>query len=337
MSLDFFYHFIAIYGLKLGLSSRKDEIGVKWKMLCPIWPWHVIEWITVYASWRFVHHSTAICEFKLELSPVNAEIRVKWAILWLVWTWNWTDDIERQYAPRNFSHHFMACEFQLQLWSVNRQIRAKIVLTSVTLNFDLDLFDWTLLLSMVMNFILIRSQEHCQKCVTNGQTEEQTDEDVHRAAQSQLNMVAISKPGKNGWSEISIEFELRWEGCCQNDLRKVAVITRASFGSGPVFCLLLGVSSDYAQPITGQVTEATCPVIGQAQSELTPSKRQKTDPGVHLTIFQVTFLPETLTTNSVNNKALVVLMLQGKMQDLSNKFLSYGCNVTFLVATGEVW
>ena len=30
--------------------------------------------------------------------------------------------------------------------------------------------------------------------------------------------------------------------------------------SGPVFCLLLRVSSDYAQPITGQVTGATCPV-----------------------------------------------------------------------------
>ena len=33
---------------------------------------------------------------------------------------------------------------------------------------------------------------------------------------------------------------------------------------GPVFCLLLRVSSDYAQPITGQVTEVTCPVIGRA-------------------------------------------------------------------------
>ena len=45
--------------------------------------------------------------------------------------------------------------------------------------------------------------------------------------------------------------------------------------AGPVFCLLLGVSSDYAQPITGQVTEVTCPVIGWAQPELTLSKRQK--------------------------------------------------------------
>ena len=48
---------------------------------------------------------------------------------------------------------------------------------------------------------------------------------------------------------------------------------------GPVFCLLLGVSSDYTQPITGQVTEVTCPMIGWAQPELTPSKRQKRGPG----------------------------------------------------------
>ena len=48
---------------------------------------------------------------------------------------------------------------------------------------------------------------------------------------------------------------------------------------GPVFCLLLGVSSDYAEPITDQVTEVTCPVIGRAQPERTPSKGQKTAPG----------------------------------------------------------
>ena len=44
--------------------------------------------------------------------------------------------------------------------------------------------------------------------------------------------------------------------------------------SGTIFCFLLGVSSGCAQPITGQVTEITCPVIGQAQPELTRSKRQ---------------------------------------------------------------
>ena len=61
--------------------------------------------------------------------------------------------------------------------------------------------------------------------------------------------------------------------CC------VSLISDISLGKccpGPVFCLLLGVSSNYAQPITGQVTEVTCPVIGRAQAELTLSKRQKT-------------------------------------------------------------
>ena len=60
------------------------------------------------------------------------------------------------------------------------------------------------------------------------------------------------------------------------------IMTRRPFSiplcSGPVFCLLLGVSSDYAQPITGQVTEVTYPVIGWAQPGLTLSKRQKTGP-----------------------------------------------------------
>ena len=45
---------------------------------------------------------------------------------------------------------------------------------------------------------------------------------------------------------------------------------------GSVFWPLHAVSSDYAQPITGQVTEVTCPVIDRAQPEITPSKRQKT-------------------------------------------------------------
>ena len=48
---------------------------------------------------------------------------------------------------------------------------------------------------------------------------------------------------------------------------------------GPTFCLFLGVSSGCARPITGQVTSVTWPVIGWAQSELTPSRIQKTGPG----------------------------------------------------------
>ena len=51
-------------------------------------------------------------------------------------------------------------------------------------------------------------------------------------------------------------------------------MTSEVLSPGPVFCLLLGVGSDYAQSITGQVTEVTCPVIGRAQPELSLRKRQ---------------------------------------------------------------
>ena len=62
--------------------------------------------------------------------------------------------------------------------------------------------------------------------------------------------------------------------------------TGATSAPGPIFCLLLRVSSDYAQPIIGQVTEVTCPAIGQAQPDLTLSKRQKTGPGLQLFVLQ---------------------------------------------------
>ena len=45
--------------------------------------------------------------------------------------------------------------------------------------------------------------------------------------------------------------------------------------SGPVFCLLLGVSSDYAQPITGKVAEVTSPAIGHAHSLSLPEQETK--------------------------------------------------------------
>ena len=44
------------------------------------------------------------------------------------------------------------------------------------------------------------------------------------------------------------------------------------------FCLLLGVSSNYDQPIPGKVYDVTGPVIGRAQPELTPCNRRKTGP-----------------------------------------------------------
>ena len=74
---------------------------------------------------------------------------------------------------------------------------------------------------------------------------------------------------------VTVELNYWWiNKCCQGKCSKLP-----KNSPGPVFCLLLRVSSGYVQPITGQVTEVTCPVIGRAQSELTPSKIQKTGPG----------------------------------------------------------
>ena len=56
----------------------------------------------------------------------------------------------------------------------------KIVLTSVTLTFDLwpGPFAWTSVVSMVItpeNFMMIRWKEHCEKGVTDGRTDRRTD------------------------------------------------------------------------------------------------------------------------------------------------------------------
>ena len=84
------------------------------------------------------------------------------------------------------------------------------------------------------------------------------------------------------YSQIWLHFSIRACSSLAHDTTNFRRAPRAfgwSHWSGPVFCLLLGVSSDYTQPITGQVTDVTCPVIGRAQPELAPSKRQKMGPG----------------------------------------------------------
>ena len=75
-----------------------------------------------------------------------------------------------------------------------------------------------------------------------------------------------------GWRlHCVITFEHSWaDQCTSSSLLQIGTMAR--------FCLLLRVSSDYARPITGQVTSVTWPVIGWPSSELTLSKRQKTGP-----------------------------------------------------------
>ena len=80
------------------------------------------------------------------------------------------------------------------------------------------------------------------------------------------------------YSGAKVQYSVPTHSCCgvyqHNPVMHRVIATQRDGETWSVFCLLLGVSSDYAQPITGQVTEVTCPVIGWAQPEFTPSKTE---------------------------------------------------------------
>ena len=92
--------------------------------------------------------------------------------------------------------------------------------------------------------------------------------------------------------------------------------------TGPVFCLFLWVSSDHAQPITGQVTEVTCPVIGWAQPELTPGKRQKTAEALPVTY--------RWQYNGIPSEQLVKIYYN--LHFCSTKHVSPPCSVLYAIA-----
>ena len=109
--------------------------------------------------------------------------------LWDLQIW-WMTSVNKRvlfYSTSSSVNYFVAiCEIKLELQSGNAQIGTKFVLTSVTLTFDFWPFAWTSLLSMVIspeNFMMIQWQKHCEKGVTDRQTNWRN---VLRAAWSQL-------------------------------------------------------------------------------------------------------------------------------------------------------
>ena len=108
------------------------------------------------------------------LSPVT--LKFDW--------WPWKILGHLFYATSSCVHHLVAiCEFKLELWSGKAQIGAKFALTSVTLTFDLWPwpFAWTLLLSMLINFMMINDGNIGEKGVTDRQTDRQTDWTIHKS------------------------------------------------------------------------------------------------------------------------------------------------------------
>ena len=145
------------------------------------WPWKTLGHLS-YATWSFVYHFVAIGEFKLELQSGNAQFGSKSTIFLAVWPWNLTNDLENNRAPL-LCNVKLCASFHYHMWiqtGVTVPKRLNGVITSVTLTCDLWPwpFAWTSRLSMVItpeNFRMIQWQEHCQKGVTDGRTDRQTD------------------------------------------------------------------------------------------------------------------------------------------------------------------
>ena len=93
--------------------------------------------------------------------------------------------------------------------------------------------------------------------------------DIWCIMSTQLNQQGIS----DAWSPYSFLKSITWFSLhCSCHFKQWGGrkrLTRVRFPS------LLWVSSDYAQPITGQVTEVTCPVTGRAQPELLWARDRK--------------------------------------------------------------
>ena len=94
------HHFITISEIKLELHSGNSQFGSKSMILCPIWPWNLMDDLkniraSLLCHFKFVHHFVAISVFELELQSWNAQIGSKLAIFCPLWPWNLTDDLEK--------------------------------------------------------------------------------------------------------------------------------------------------------------------------------------------------------------------------------------------------
>ena len=115
-----------------------------------------------------------------------------------MWPWNLTDDLENNREPL-LSNIKLCASFHRHMWiqtGVTVRKRLNGVMTSVTLTFDLWPwpFAWTFAPRLPMaitheNFRMIGWQEHCQKGVTDRQTDGRTERSVLRAAWSQLKYI----------------------------------------------------------------------------------------------------------------------------------------------------
>ena len=172
----------------LSYSLETLKSGKNWRFFVPrdLENWRMTLKKTIghlsYAASTFVHHFIANGEFKLELQSGNVQFGSKLTIFSLCDLEIWRMTLKNNRVPllSNIKlcasfHHHMWIQTGVTVWK-----RLNGIMTSLTLTFDLWPwpFAWISCLSIVItpeNFRMIRWEEHCQKGVTDGQTNRRTD------------------------------------------------------------------------------------------------------------------------------------------------------------------
>ena len=152
-------------------------------MIAIIWRPRKTTWHLFYPTSSFVHPFVAICEFKLELASANAQFGSKSLTFRDREIWRIT---LKSYKTRLLCHFKLCASFGSPLL-----IQAGVTVRKFPNWGKIDLWLMTLICCMHITLIMevipktfmkIPWQEHCEKDVTDGQT------DVHRAVWSGLKM-----------------------------------------------------------------------------------------------------------------------------------------------------
>ena len=209
------HHFVPISEFKLELQSGNAKF---WSNSTILEPCDLVIWRMTLKNNRapLLCYFQALCNISYPLVNSNWSYSPETPNLGQIWRFLVPCDLERMILKNNraplLSNIKQYISFHHHMWiqtGVTVRKRLSWFVTSVTLTFDLWPwpFAWTLPWSVVItpeNFMMIPWWEHSQKGVTDRQTDRQTDRrtdrqtenNIHRAAWSQLKMLNITWNGK---------------------------------------------------------------------------------------------------------------------------------------------
>ena len=139
---SFVHNFKSIGEFKLELQSGNAQFGSKSAILCPMWPWNLMDDLEKQWGTSSILRLSFVHKFKLKLQSGKAQFRSKSAFF-LAWPWNWWMTLTNNRAPL-FCCFKLCVSFHSHQWILTgvavwkRPIWVKIddFFSRVTLKFD---------------------------------------------------------------------------------------------------------------------------------------------------------------------------------------------------------